>query len=563
MNRQHQLTREYHARRALLVPPAVRSRGLQHTFGILLVGFLANNVLPARSGEIGRVLIMSKYNEVPATGTLATLLVERIFDGMVLGLIALLSLQSAYLRSVPWLTPLIVGFCVTFGVLFGLALEHRRSSHWIERFQARFPGHISRAVSRIAGATLGYVGELTAPGPLLRVSLLTLLVWSFEAGLCALASAAFGTRLDLAHIGGFLASVNFASLTPTPGGLGAVELAGTAALTASGISRELAFVAVTAQHALQYAFCFVFGGFYAWRLGMSWNVSRAAPFRKSCDFESLLDTHSLSSQSVALLRARGASDDEPQVSVIVPAHNEEQRILPTLLAIIEYFETTAVSCEVIVVDDGSRDATADVVQQLRARFPQVQLLCLPKNLGKGAAIRAGMRSARGECLLFADADGATPITMFARLLAELERGADLAIGSRALASESTRVNRTLKRAIVGRTFAFIVNAWTIVGIGDTQCGFKLFRRTAARRIFDLQELDGFAFDVEVLCIAAALQYRIAEIPVDWADRSGSKVDMVPDSFRMLWDILRLPFLDSVRAAKAQSTTTTERALPAR
>jgi dolichyl-phosphate beta-glucosyltransferase len=231
----------------------------------------------------------------------------------------------------------------------------------------------------------------------------------------------------------------------------------------------------------------------------------------------------------------------PAISVVIPAYNESARILPTLFSRIDHFLTRNMSHEIIVVDDGSRDETAAVVREVSRRLSSVRLICLPSNLGKGAAVRAGVRNAMGDLVLIEDADGATPISEFASLHAAIEAGADVAIGSRQ-PTEHTRVERRLKRWIMGRTFALLVNGWAVPGIADTQCGFKLFRIEVARRIFALQSLNGFAFDVELLRIARALAFRIDEVPINWADVPGSKVSLVRDSLRMLWDVLRVPGL---------------------
>jgi dolichyl-phosphate beta-glucosyltransferase len=229
----------------------------------------------------------------------------------------------------------------------------------------------------------------------------------------------------------------------------------------------------------------------------------------------------------------------PNVSVVIPAYNECERILPTLFSRIDHFVTHRLSHEIIVVDDGSRDRTAALVREVSRRLDCVRLICLPSNLGKGAAVRAGVRNAIGEMVLIDDADGATPISEFSSLHAAVDAGADIAIGSRQ-PTESTQVERRLKRWIMGRAFALLVNGWAVPGIADTQCGFKLFRSEVARRIFSLQKLDGFAFDVEVLRLARVLDYEVAEVPINWADVAGSKVNLVRDSLRMLWDVLRVP-----------------------
>lgn len=231
----------------------------------------------------------------------------------------------------------------------------------------------------------------------------------------------------------------------------------------------------------------------------------------------------------------------PDVSVVIPAYNEASRILPTLFSRIDHFTSRRLSHEIIVVDDGSRDSTAVLVREVSRRLTSVRLICLPSNLGKGAAVRAGVRNATGALVLIEDADGATPISEFEALRAAVEAGADIAIGSRQ-PSEHTRVDRRLKRWIMGRTFALLVNGWAVPGIADTQCGFKLFRSDVARRIFALQRLDGFAFDVETLRLARELEFGVAEVPINWADVAGSKVNLVRDSLRMLWDVLRIPSL---------------------
>jgi len=231
----------------------------------------------------------------------------------------------------------------------------------------------------------------------------------------------------------------------------------------------------------------------------------------------------------------------PDVSVVIPAYNEASRILPTLFSRIDHFTSRRLSHEIIVVDDGSRDSTAALVREVSRRLTSVRLICLPSNLGKGAAARAGVRNATGALVLIEDADGATPISEFEALRAAVEAGADIAIGSRQ-PSEHTRVDRRLKRWVMGRTFALLVNGWAVPGIADTQCGFKLFRSDVARRIFALQRLDGFAFDVEALRLARELEFGVAEVPINWADVAGSKVNLVRDSLRMLWDVLRIPSL---------------------
>jgi dolichyl-phosphate beta-glucosyltransferase len=275
----------------------------------------------------------------------------------------------------------------------------------------------------------------------------------------------------------------------------------------------------------------------------------------SFDLETLLDDRSGRYGSLVRQFREAGVAAVPFVSVVIPAYNEVSRILPTIFSTLHHFSAQRLSHEVIVVDDGSRDHTAQLVREVARRLPSVRLICLPSNLGKGAAVRAGVRNATGELVLIEDADGATPIAEFSALRASIDAGADLAVGSRQ-PTEHTRVERRLKRWIMGRTFALLVNGWAVPGIADTQCGFKLFKSDVARRVFALQTLNGFAFDVELLRLARALDFVVAEVPVNWEDVAGSKVNLVRDSLRMLWDVLRIPGI--VRSSLQRES---QRALP--
>jgi glycosyltransferase 2 family protein len=254
-----------------LFPAAVRASGLRHALGILLVGFLANNVMPARGGEVLRVMLMKRYNAVPASGTLATLLAERVFDGLVLGLTGLLSLRAIHGEEASWLGLLLLAFGSLFvALLLAAQLEgHVRAAG--ARLAQRCQGRLSEVLERSLDSGLRYVAVLASGRTLLRVGALTCGVWFFEALVFAFVARAFGLSLGAGHLGGLLSVVNFASLAPTPGGLGAIELAGTAVLAATGVERGTAFLVVSAQHALQYAFCLVLGGWYATQLGIRWS----------------------------------------------------------------------------------------------------------------------------------------------------------------------------------------------------------------------------------------------------------------------------------------------------
>jgi dolichyl-phosphate beta-glucosyltransferase len=227
-----------------------------------------------------------------------------------------------------------------------------------------------------------------------------------------------------------------------------------------------------------------------------------------------------------------------QWSVIVPAYNEAARILPYLRSINSYMQDRGQPYEVLVVDDGSTDATSSLVEALAASTPEIHLLRAPQRRGKGAAVRRGMQAAVGQLQLFTDADGATPIQELARLEQAVANGADVAIGSRSLASRlpNYAVQARLYRTIMGNLFNSVVQQSGLRGIADTQCGFKLFRQTVATDLFGVSSIDGYGFDLELLYVAQQRGYRIAEIPVNWSDQPGSKVRVLRDGLAMLREL---------------------------
>ena len=222
-------------------------------------------------------------------------------------------------------------------------------------------------------------------------------------------------------------------------------------------------------------------------------------------------------------------------SIILPAYNEAARILPYLRSITSYMQDRGQPYEVLVVDDGSTDTTISVVETLASSVPEIQLLRAPWRRGKGAAVRRGMQAAVGRLQLFADADGATPIQELTRLEQALVSGADVAIGSRALASQlpGYTVQTRWYRTILTSLFNSVVRRSSLRGITDTQCGFKLFRQSVAADLFEVSSIDGYGFDLELLYVAQQRGYRIAEIPVNWSHQPNSKFRVFRDVFAML------------------------------
>ncbi|MCB0358223.1 MAG: glycosyltransferase family 2 protein, partial [Bdellovibrionales bacterium] len=229
-------------------------------------------------------------------------------------------------------------------------------------------------------------------------------------------------------------------------------------------------------------------------------------------------------------------EPEVDISIIIPAYNEERRLPQTLHSIVQYFDGRSGSYEVIVVDDGSADRTASVVEEFSRSHPEVSVVGYGENRGKGYAVRFGILRARGTKILYDDADGASPIAEIERLEKALEGGADVAIGSRAMFSQDTQVSTNLLRKVLGRTFNGFVNFVILPGIADTQCGFKLFARPVAYYLFSRARADRFSFDVEILFLARKSGCRIAEVPINWTNVPGSKVNLLTDSLRMLKDI---------------------------
>lgn len=227
-----------------------------------------------------------------------------------------------------------------------------------------------------------------------------------------------------------------------------------------------------------------------------------------------------------------------ELSVIVPAYNEEARLPRTLERIREYLRRSHPSSEVIVVDDGSVDGTVRATRELQKQMPQLRLISNSVNSGKGCSVRTGMLAASGEVALFTDADLSAPIEEAEKLLEALG-SADVAIGSRALDRRLIQVHQSRAREFAGILFNRMVRLATGLSFEDTQCGFKVFRTDRARIVFEQQQIEDFGFDPEILFLAQRHGLRIVEIPVCWAHDPRTKVHMLHDSLRMFADLWQI------------------------
>lgn len=214
-----------------------------------------------------------------------------------------------------------------------------------------------------------------------------------------------------------------------------------------------------------------------------------------------------------------------ELSLIIPAFNEAQRIGPTLRGAHRFLAARPASFEIIVVDDGSTDDTVALVTALAEEMPGLRVLGCPANRGKGHAVRLGMRAATGRTRVFADADGSTPIEELDSLLQALATGADIAIGSRYLPTSQVTRPQPWHRRAWSRLVNQIVQRVLLPGVVDTHCGFKAFTAAAAARTFAACTVDGWSFDLEVLARARAYGFRIQEVPVRWANDARSKAHL--------------------------------------
>ena len=236
--------------------------------------------------------------------------------------------------------------------------------------------------------------------------------------------------------------------------------------------------------------------------------------------------------------------DSHTYSIIIPAYNESQRIIASLDKILAYATEQNWGAEIIVVNDGSRDNTAELVRDYAKTHPMVKLIENPGNRGKGYTVRNGMMQAHGDILLFTDADLSSPIEESRKLFAAIDKGADVTFGSRWLQAELQTERQPLYRQVFGRIFNLLLRIILGLKYKDTQCGFKAFTRKAANQIFSRQMIDRWGFDPEILFLAEKYGYKVSEVPVEWAHDNRSKINPVTDGAKMFVEMLKVRWADA-------------------
>jgi dolichyl-phosphate beta-glucosyltransferase len=234
---------------------------------------------------------------------------------------------------------------------------------------------------------------------------------------------------------------------------------------------------------------------------------------------------------------------EPIYSIVIPAYNEGARLGATLEKVLAYVRSQQWNAEVIVVNDGSHDNTADIVRSFAEKDAALRLVENPGNRGKGYSVRNGMLNARGRIVLFSDADLSSPIEEAPKLFAALDAGADIAIGSRWLRAETQTQRQPLHRQLFGRLFNLALRLTLGLQFADTQCGFKAFKQPAVQAIFPLQKIERWGFDPEILFLARKLKFKVQEVPVAWAHREGTSINPLLDGSRMVMEMLHIRWND--------------------
>jgi dolichyl-phosphate beta-glucosyltransferase len=226
-------------------------------------------------------------------------------------------------------------------------------------------------------------------------------------------------------------------------------------------------------------------------------------------------------------------------SIVIPAYNESERLQSSLQKIVDFLGEQSMIAEVLIVNDGSRDNTPEIIRQYASRYPYIRLIENPGNRGKGFSVRNGMLQATGDIVLFTDADLSAPITEAPKLFAEIQKGADVAFGSRWLLAKLQTERQSIMRQIAGRAYNIFMRVLLGLQYKDTQCGFKAFNRRAIDALFTRQRIERWGFDVELLFLAQKFGLKIVEVPVQWAHDDRSKINPLVDGMKMFGEMLSI------------------------
>lgn len=227
---------------------------------------------------------------------------------------------------------------------------------------------------------------------------------------------------------------------------------------------------------------------------------------------------------------------EHDLTIVYPAYNEERRIKDTLILTDNFIRKNKINAEIIVVSDGSKDGTNKVINSLQKEIKNLKFIEYFPNRGKGFAVRTGVENALGKTILFSDADNSTPIEEYLKLREEIKKN-EVVIGSRYVKNSDIKIKQPLYRRFISRVGNFLIQAFLVDGVSDTQCGFKLFQHVPAKKIFGRQKINGFGFDMELLTIAKSLDYKIKEVPVSWYNSADSRVRPVRDGIKTLFELI--------------------------
>jgi dolichyl-phosphate beta-glucosyltransferase len=522
-----------------------------NSFKLILIGFMGNNILPARLGELLRAYCTARNtgDSYGGTAALASVAIERVLDGFVLSCIAVITLflvtiARGYTYSLVLVSIL---FAVLAAALIVSISLQRQLRIILTRIHAAFPGHLTRFGEEKLNFFLDGLLLIQGRPRLLTALTATALIWAIELNAYFLIANAVFPGLSWRICALFLVVVNFASLFPfTLGGIGAIESAATLSLISVGVPEYESLAMVAIQHSFQFLSTTMAGGLFYFTDGYYRTAAASkSPARSITSMSSdaqVEAAHARIAELVAGSRLQRKEDRQVDLSIVIPGYNESARLPKTILETVTWGANSKLSYEILFVDDGSKDDTLSIVQMFARLAENIRFISCP-HLGKGSAVRMGMLNAAGRNVLFMDADGATPLTEIPRLITRLQIGADVVIGSRvAQQPGEIQVITSLRRRLIGRIFSGFVNIVAMPGFADTQCGFKLFRGDVVRNIFSRQRMNGFAFDVEILFIATRLGYTVEEVPINWVNQAGSKVNLVTDSLKMLIDVLRIKWI---------------------